>query len=422
MTMRPLSRITATLLLTPLLLPSCSDSARARDADAAEIGIQDASADVSFPDPPETGRDASDTTIDDPDAALDDGHVDGGPSDLGEAGSDAPTDHTESEPDAREDAPGPDLGDAISPDCPGLLGAPAGCSVQWYRASGEACPEALCLDEACGDDSDCPLPATGEAGGYCVLGSCALCWDDDGCVGDQVCRLGRCVPPPAECPAEPDCTDPGCSLVDGSESLCPVCVCDSTARLACAVDNDCRAISSHRYQGCVYGRCADCRQDDDCDHGRCLPPGICADMAPHPETLYGIWLIGWHGGLDHFSYFRFEPDGTLRRGAYVGEVAWSDDIPQLPCGGEWPLPGGLVGTWEPEITESAFLVVRLTLNVGCDTGDGWRERFRVTLSEDDDRQATFQSVDRDSYYQGYRIPADRCVADMSTCEPPGWPP
>lgn len=305
-------------------------------------------------------------------------------------------------------------------ECGRFVSAKADCSYQWYQPAEEGrCPQTNCLDERCLRDADCPIAGLGEAGASCVLGSCAFCWEDTQCDGSLVCRGGRCVESALFCPRTPSCTDERCGLVTPSEGPCPVCVCDSTASISCEQDTDCQIISHHSYQNCVFGRCADCRNDDDCEFGSCLPPGICFDMDPHPETLYGTWLIGWAGGLDHFSYFRFEPDGTFRRGVYESDGGLLDDIPSLPCDvREWPIPYPLVGTWEPEITASGFLVVEVTLNLICDDGEGWNTRFSVAFSEDGS-SATFDLVGADAAYQGARVPAHVCTGDMSFCRTPG---
>lgn len=97
---------------------------------------------------------------------------------------------------------------------------------------------------------------------------------------------------PEGCPPAPPCSDPGCALVTPSEQPCPVCVCDSPFARACSYDADCVPLSSHPYRHCVWGRCAECRSDDECAWGQCLPPGLCFDMNPSPWALVGTWVIG----------------------------------------------------------------------------------------------------------------------------------
>jgi len=282
------------------------------------------------------------------------------------------------------------------------------------------CPAAYPMDQPCETDADCPIGAL-LYGGACVLGNCVYCWEDTQCEDDRICRSGRCVEKTTPCQAAPFCANTGCHLVTPSEKPCPVCVCESVFDKECSEDEYCMLFSSHPYSRCVYGRCADCRNDADCgEWGHCLAPGLCYEMTPPQHLLYGTWLIGWAGGMDHFSYFRFEPDGTLRRGHYLGMGPWSDDIPNLPC---WPSVGAptypLLGTWEPEITASGFLVVRMSLNIECDYGAGWAARFVVNLAEDG-MHADFLDVDSDLQYMAAKVPTDACLPGMATCKSPDW--
>ncbi len=303
------------------------------------------------------------------------------------------------------------------PQCGPYVGALMDCPYQLDLPDGIGCDFATCLDAPCGSDADCPKPGFMGAADKCVLGSCAWCWADDQCAAGELCRAGRCVPAPTDCRPAPPCTAERCKLVTPSEHACPVCVCDSLAAIPCTRDLDCNVISSFPYRHCVYGRCAGCRNAGDCQYGDCLPPGICFGMEPHPEALYGTWVIGWGGGMDHFSYFRFEPDGTLRRGAYTPEGSYSDDIPisAMPClPGVAPPPLPLLGTWEPEETSSGFLVVDLALNISCDEGEGWGARFLVNLSEDGTR-ATFEDVDSDLSYDAFKVEGEACSEEFGEC-------
>ena len=309
-------------------------------------------------------------------------------------------------------------------ECPTYIGALAASPYRWIMddLGGEMdwCPVAGGMGVPCETDADCPPAGDAIWGEYCVLGNCVYCWNDGQCPDGQVCRTGRCVEPdPMACNMTPTCGGWGCDTVHISEDNCPVCVCESIFDKQCEDDTTCLPISSFPYKSCVYGRCAECRNDEDCQWGHCLPPGLCYDMTPDQYHLYGTWLIGWSGGMDHYSYFRFEPDGTLRRGHYQEEGAWSDDIPPMPC---WPagvVPSPLVGTWEPVMTESGFLVVKMTLNISCDDGDGWSNRYAVSIV-DDMVDATFTDIDGDMDYWAVKVPADKCTADFSTCEPPDW--
>ena len=313
--------------------------------------------------------------------------------------------------------------------CPLYVAALASNHYGLFKAE-NGCPSKTPMPMNCANDSDCTDQASlglPDLGDTCVLGNCVWCWNDDECLPGHVCRAGRCVDnAPLNCPDPGACNDPGCHLITPSEAPCPVCACDNTYAIACETDMDCLPFSFHPFSRCVYGRCADCRNDEDCDWGRCMQPGICYEMTPPEELLFGTWLIGWYGGMDHFSYFRFEADGTFRRGAYdtSGPVgAWSDDVPSVyqVCDPGWPLSAPLIGTWEPEITQSGYLVVRIRLNLPCADNDGWAVRWGVNIMEGTPWTADFDDIDGDSDYTGWKVDGTGCLNDFSGCPLPEYP-
>jgi len=203
-----------------------------------------------------------------------------------------------------------------------------------------------------------------------------------------------------------------------SEVPCPVCLCKETLSDPCQTDNDCFELSPYLYSRCVYGRCGMCRNDADCPGTRCLPPGLCRDTTAHPAALYGTWLIGWPGGLNHYSLFRFEPDGTLRRGPLPADPIWADDIPPFPCepgaAEQWPL----LGIWE-SVDEGA-LRIRLTSGVPCD-GVAWTAEFRVLVSDDGEHLTLIPPGGTAQTLDAMRVPVDTCDPSFSTCTiPDSW--
>lgn len=281
------------------------------------------------------------------------------------------------------------------------------------------CPSMVERELPCSTDEDCPVGGL-FYGGACVLGNCVFCWEDTQCGEGEVCRGGRCVNKNVSCFPPPPCTSFGCKLVAPSEMPCPVCVCKSPFNIQCSKDEYCYVFSFHPFRACVYGRCVECRNDKDCSgmfSGRCLPPGLCYETDPLVELIFGTWLIGWSGGLNHFSYFRFEPDGTLRRGRYKPENAFEDDIPLLQCP-NGPLNYPLLGTWEPLITESSSLIVHVSLNIPCDNGDGWQARLMVVPTGD--HRAKFKDLDKEISYTGMKVPPDSCSPDFSQCKNPDF--
>jgi hypothetical protein len=310
----------------------------------------------------------------------------------------------------------PSIPDASFVGCEPYIGALAACSYQWLLPQG-GCPRAPCSPGPCSGDTDCPaIPGDG-AGERCVLGNCVWCWQDTDCSAGRACRAGRCIArADPVCPETPSCDADGCDLVSISEVPCPVCLCEGPFHRSCNTDGDCLSISSYKYARCVYGRCTECRNDEDCGGVPCLPPGVCMDAAVHPAALYGTWLVGWPGGLNHYSLFRFEPDGTFRRGRLPDEPSWPDDIPPFPCDSgvadQWPV----LGTWEP--VGEGVLRVRLVSGVPCD-GEVWSAEFRVQVWDDGDGLSFLAADGQD--LDAMRVPVDICDRAFMSCSlPDGW--
>ncbi len=286
---------------------------------------------------------------------------------------------------------------------------------------------APCLPRPCASDIDCTAINTVGAGQICAAGNCVYCAQDTDCTESMVCRGGRCVEKGwTACPQIPDCAAAGCVSLEMSETSCPVCVCTTEFFNNCAVDEDCQPISHHQFLRCVNGRCAECRVDTDCGNPglQCLPPGMCMSMLTHPSAIYGSWIIGWYGAFNHFSYFRFEPDGTLRRATYdtTGEAGWADDIFLGQCPGlsEGVLPEQFVGTWEPVMTESGFLVISVDFQAICNPVAPELRRWLVTMDESGDG-FTMNSVENPEGVQltGVRVdPAIFCNGEFTSCIPP----
>ena len=305
--------------------------------------------------------------------------------------------------------------DASFVGCAPYIGALAECCSQWLLPAG-GCPRAPCIPAPCRGDADCPVLQGEGAGERCVLGNCAWCWQDSACGDGRVCRAGRCIArEDPVCPATPTCMEEGCALVSISEVPCPVCLCDGPFHRPCAVDGECLAISSYPYRRCVFGRCVECRNDDDCDGVSCLPPGVCRDTSTHPSELYGTWLIGWPGGLNHYSLFRLEPDGTLRRGHLPEDPIWADDIPPFPCDPDGTDPWPVLGTWEPQ--EGGALRVRLTSGVPCD-GVIWSTEFRVLIAEGGEGATFIDTAVGGQSLDAMRVPVEICDPSFVTCTPP----
>ncbi len=292
------------------------------------------------------------------------------------------------------------------------------------RSSTEPCERSSCRTKRCASDEDCGRENLLGRDRYCVYGHCAECYSDTQCfIRGQVCRGGRCVFGAVDgCPEAPRCSGLGCRLVTMSDVPCPVCVCGSSLGPACETLRDCPAGTPFlRYNACISGSCAECRTDGDCESTEsCVMPGFCQILKTDVDWLMGTWLLSHSDplGQNHASYFRFEPDGTLRRGRYDSRSDYIDDLPPI-CQLE-QLEGGLLGTWRVITQSSVGLQLTLTLNHSCLPDKGWEGRFQTNLPSPG---ATVRFTDENDsmvIWSGTRITgAERfCTDDMRECVHP----
>lgn len=148
-----------------------------------------------------------------------------------------------------------------------------------------------------------------------------------------------------------------------------------------------------------------------------LPAG--RDMASPilGEVGGGVWLIGWSGGLNHFSWIRFNAGGQAGIGSFdllqpQGDPAWTA---HYFCDG--------TGTW---VANSRPLSFTLTLPAGCNMGTviltfesitpstGWPpggDRI-AAISEYNPASSTTRKL------EGYRFPPSQCDPQLKTCRLP----
>ena len=297
--------------------------------------------------------------------------------------------------------------------CEPFISALATCP---FDFTGLICPSVACREAPCVRDDEC-----GGDTPWCVQGDCVRCHNDSQCGNGFQCRGGRCVAGSAGCPAPSACTAEGCKLVVTGEVPCPVCMCDDVPP-ACGTDTQCQSISSVQYNSCVYGACAKCRNDADCQGGHCTAGGICQSVTEHPSWLYGTWVIGWLGGLDHFSYFRFEPGGTLRRGHYGTEdgSAFISDIPPPPCDPGEEITYPLLGTWRVTAGEAGATILHMTVNFSCAEDAGWSRSFEISPGA----PTTYNLVDISGEgltFNAWPAYDWQCPSDMAKCQTPEYP-
>ncbi|MCA9670702.1 MAG: hypothetical protein KC503_34130 [Myxococcales bacterium] len=151
-----------------------------------------------------------------------------------------------------------------------------------------------------------------------------------------------------------------------------------------------------------------------------------ADLAPgdgaggdqntsFPAVFEGLWLVGWSGGLNHFSWVRFAPLGSaMKAKAYINRGAnIIGNAPLLDCDGET--------TWW---IGAAFYTTYLDLPSSSCNGDttaAWVfSNFGPTdalapaalLRADVKEQATSNPL------YAYKFPDNWCDATLTTCKKP----
>jgi hypothetical protein len=203
----------------------------------------------------------------------------------------------------------------------GLAGAPSGEPGIVCGASDHTLPDVAC--------------AAGEV--------CAFCWDT------ETSGSVHCAPHPSARPAEYDaflatCTDPSLlTECDGPED-CP----DNTLCQLRADDDYAYAACSPEPPACS-AYCLACNSSADCTDGQSCVPNelgvrswLGATCGPPLNELLtgGDWLIGWSGGLNHYSWFHFtQGDASPDQGTVLTLPVTCTGCESLSCGGG-------VGTYE----------------------------------------------------------------------------
>jgi hypothetical protein len=133
-----------------------------------------------------------------------------------------------------------------------------------------------------------------------------------------------------------------------------------------------------------------------------------------PGQLEGIWLVGWSGGLEHYSWVRFDADGTAHvlDGSAIGTNA-----PYWPCNG--------AGSWLWALKPDT---VFLTLPAGCATA---AEALTFTgfkapqggFPKNAVLGVAIEGAASGQPLEGWQFPSSQCSADFTTCQDPfGFPP
>lgn len=137
-----------------------------------------------------------------------------------------------------------------------------------------------------------------------------------------------------------------------------------------------------------------------------------ADAGDFPANLDGIWLIGWSGGMNHFSWVRIS--GGSAWGGEAVFLADSGILSNLPF---WNCNGAGSWTATQKINTIAFyfpsscsLGMEAYTFVSFDVPSGGPSK--ATL------HATIEGAKPGQLLDGYRFPLDQCDAAMTTCKDP----
>jgi hypothetical protein len=146
-----------------------------------------------------------------------------------------------------------------------------------------------------------------------------------------------------------------------------------------------------------------------------------ADMnLSFPAVLEGVWLIGWSGGMNHFSWVRFSKMATpsmTKKDAFVldGKTIGSN-LPLWECSGKASYWMGAAASTIYLDIPAASCASGVATSKGYSFGDfdtsGAGAPKDVILSATVQVQATLQKL------SGYKYPDTWCDAAMTSCKAP----
>lgn len=168
----------------------------------------------------------------------------------------------------------------------------------------------------------------------------------------------------------------------------------------------CRVVAEDCFCACDEA----CEEPCDCDCAGGAFLGCAPGSIQDPHALdAGVWLVGWSGDVNHYSWLRFGPDGRLD--VLDGRDIQFDD-PYFPCSG--------AGAWsfgEP------FESVVLALPPPCDPttlefGDWF---WGVSPTPGSQQTAFLFDETRGVTLGAWRYPDDQCRDDFTQCKDPFAP-
>ena len=152
-----------------------------------------------------------------------------------------------------------------------------------------------------------------------------------------------------------------------------------------------------------------CEPPCDCDCGGGAYLGCGPSSILEPGALEGIWLIGWSGGMNHYSWVRFNADSSA-------DVLAGDDLainaPYWPCTG--------AGSW---VFGAKPNTVFLMLPAACGTGepltfDSLGPGRPFPLGSVLSANINTPPGSPPPPLEGYKFPPSQCDASMTVCQDP----
>ena len=193
----------------------------------------------------------------------------------------------------------------------------------------------------------------------------------------------------------------------GTAGSAPTTACVGIDYCACRDRSDCQVQSTACF--CPCGEYS-CEPSCDCVCGGGVYQGCTPTTIFSPGALEGIWLIGWSGGMNHYSWVRLT-------GEMAGVADFLDGADLAVNGPFWSCSGQ--GSW---LVTAKPNTVMLTFPSECNLPakvltfetfqlpTGWPNGVRLV--------AQLTDLDVSVYLEGYQFPPSQCDAAMASCTDP----
>jgi hypothetical protein len=177
-------------------------------------------------------------------------------------------------------------------------------------------------------------------------------------------------------------------------------------------------------EGCDGPPTGSCDAAGECVMGPPVP-GVCSPpcVGPICEVLAdGPWLIGWSGGMDHFSWLRFTPVTETGGKLHLLESKCGSCTGYFNCEGEgtyWIGPAG-----NPNDPNSSTIAVELPASCSA-AGAPSTDSLLITniapangFPASAERTASVFQEGSQNWLEGYQYPPSQCDAAFAMCSSP----